>query len=139
MDTYTTSTSSMLMSHPMTQPERSYLLFSHSPREGDWAEQCQGMLLPQACSSCSQAGRLCPARLLQLLTAGLLAEEWPRGACGPHHASMEAGKEELTVSFPGVTTVVLLESYCLLVINEDHQTDKKRNPLARHSFSQADS
>lgn len=37
-------------------------------------------------------------------------------------------KEEETVFFPGVTKVVLLESCCLLSINEDHQTNRKRNP-----------
>lgn len=79
-------------------------------------------------TGCSQAEWLCSARLLQFLTAGHLAEEWPRGVCDPHRASMEAGKEELTIFFPGVTTVVLLESCCLLVISEDHHTNRKRNP-----------
>lgn len=57
-----------------------------------------------------------------------LTEDWPQGLCGPRHASKEAVKEEQTVCFPGVTKAELLESCCLLSINEDHQTNRKRNP-----------
>lgn len=58
-----------------------------------------------------------------------LTEDWPQGLCGPRHASKEAVKEEQTVCFPGVTKAELLESCCLLSINEDHQTNRKRNPI----------
>lgn len=57
--------------------------------------------------------------------------DWPRGSCGPHHASKEAEKAGQTVCFPGVTKAELLESCCLLLINEDHPTNRKRNPKVR--------
>lgn len=60
--------------------------------------------------------------------AGRLTAGWPRGLCGPRRASKGAESEKLTVFFPGVTKAVLLESCCLVLINEDHQTSRKRNP-----------
>lgn len=56
--------------------------------------------------------------------------DWPRGSCGPRHASKEAEKEGQTVCVPGVTKAELLQSCCLLLINEDHQTNRKRNPTS---------
>lgn len=57
-----------------------------------------------------------------------LTEDWPRGSHGPRHANMDRVKGEQTGFFPGVTKVVLLESCCLLLTNEGHQTNRKRNP-----------